>query len=357
MINTIKTTMIELGEIKPNPFKQFIKKGKLDEEVISKLMEGYKQTTFHINFKARENAKGEAELIYGHHRLEAAIRTLGKKYKIKLDIYPLEEFSDENMLLDMIRENLTQRGDDYKDLADCIILTKRWLEGNRTVKLLDSSKKTHKKEVSLRDISNFLSNQGRSISYEQIKKHILIEDNLHPDLKEKIEISSGGGKISDNKIGFEVASYLAEFEKSEQKILHKQIEKGEMNRKKARTLLNEYKDASEEIKSEVKRGKVKLEDVSIEKFKEEIKEKADKSKGKDKGKAKVKELKKYIREGENLIGGTNAEIFKTCVFFEGLTKTGLIHNLDWNTIYDMLENAQKGGNQYVKFAKAIMEKI
>jgi hypothetical protein len=34
------------------------------------------------------------------------------------------------MLLDMIRENMTQRGDDYRDTSDCIILAKNWLEGN-----------------------------------------------------------------------------------------------------------------------------------------------------------------------------------------------------------------------------------
>lgn len=30
----------------------------------------------------------------------------------------------------MIRENMTQRGEDYRDMSDCIILSKNWLEGN-----------------------------------------------------------------------------------------------------------------------------------------------------------------------------------------------------------------------------------
>ncbi|GAG72021.1 unnamed protein product [marine sediment metagenome] len=121
----MKTITIELNKIKPNPFKKFIKNGKLDEEIISKLMEGYKQTTFHMNLKARENKKKEVELVYGHHRLEAAIRVFGKTHEIKIDVYSLKEFSDEKMLLDMIRENLTQRGEYYRDMADCVMLAKR----------------------------------------------------------------------------------------------------------------------------------------------------------------------------------------------------------------------------------------
>ena len=154
----MKTITIQLNKIKPNPFKKFIKGGKLDEEIISKLIEGYKQTTFHVNFKARNNSNEDVELIYGHHRLEAAIRLFGKNHEIKLDVYSLNEFSDEKMLLDMVRENLTQRGDDYKDTADCIILAKIWLESDKKTSdlptcfnksnLVVSSKKTHKNQIS-----------------------------------------------------------------------------------------------------------------------------------------------------------------------------------------------------------------
>ena len=355
----METITIKLNKIKPNPFKKFINDGKLDEEVISKLMEGYKQTTFHVNFKARNNSNNDVELIYGHHRLEAAKRFLGNNHEIKLDVYSNEEFNDEKMLLDMVRENMTQRGEDYRDMADCIKLAKKWLEGNRTVKQLDSSKQTHKTEISSRDIANFLSNQGRSLSHSQVQKHMLIETKLDPELKKKVEMGTAGGKVADNKIGLEVASYLSEFDKPEQKMLYKKIEKLGVNRVKARELLSEFKNASKEIKAEVKRGKVELKDVHIEKFKEKIKEKAEKIKKSKKGKEElqIKELQKFMREGENLIGATNAEILKTCIFFEGLVKTGLIHKLDWNKIYSQLETAQKGGNQYSKFIKKIMEKL
>ena len=60
---------------------------------------------------------------------------LGENHIINIDVYPYDIFSDENMLLDMIRENLTHRGDDYRDLADSVMLAKRWLEsGSPSVK-------------------------------------------------------------------------------------------------------------------------------------------------------------------------------------------------------------------------------
>ena len=73
----MKIIKIEVPKIKPNPFKRFISGGKLNEATIQKLIEGYKQTQFHENLCARENKKGEIELIYGHHRLEAVKRVYG----------------------------------------------------------------------------------------------------------------------------------------------------------------------------------------------------------------------------------------------------------------------------------------
>lgn len=55
----MKTIQIEVSKIKSNPFKKFINKGKLNHQIIEKLVEGYKQTTFHENLCARENDKKE----------------------------------------------------------------------------------------------------------------------------------------------------------------------------------------------------------------------------------------------------------------------------------------------------------
>ena len=73
----VEIKQVMLKQIKPNPFKKFINGGKLNTSIIEKLIEGFKQTKFHENICAREN-EGNIELIYGHHRLEAAIKVYGE---------------------------------------------------------------------------------------------------------------------------------------------------------------------------------------------------------------------------------------------------------------------------------------
>ncbi|MBE3128961.1 MAG: ParB N-terminal domain-containing protein, partial [Actinobacteria bacterium] len=116
-----KFITIEAGKIKPNPFKKYIEEGGLSETIIEGLIESFKQTIFHDNLAARENKEGEIELIYGHHRLEAVKRYYGKDYQINLKVYFYEDFTDEKMLIDMIRENLTQRGQEFKEMLHSVL--------------------------------------------------------------------------------------------------------------------------------------------------------------------------------------------------------------------------------------------
>ena len=110
-----KQIEVEVSKIKPNPFKKFINKGKLEEETINKLVEGFKQTTFHENLAGRFNQKGEVELIYGHHRLEAVKRHYGKNFdkKLKKEIVILNEEiktvrKESQEEIDKIKENTVQ---------------------------------------------------------------------------------------------------------------------------------------------------------------------------------------------------------------------------------------------------------
>lgn len=86
------------------------------------------------------------------------------------------------MLLDMIRENLTHRGDDYRDLADSVMLAKRWLENNSSsVKDLYSTIKggyhTHKvKEIGARQVAEFLAKQGKALSHATVSKVIFFSN-------------------------------------------------------------------------------------------------------------------------------------------------------------------------------------
>jgi hypothetical protein len=361
----MENIQIELSKIKANPFKQFINNGKLDKEIIEKLKEGYKQTTFHENLCARRNEKDEIEIIYGHHRLEACKQFYGKNYKISLRVYSQKEFSDEKMLIDMIRENLTNRGDDYKDLADSIMLVKRWLGSDRTsINSLIENKNTKKKkqEIKPKDIAEFISKQGKTISVGTILKILSIEENLDEEIKEKVSDNLGRGRVrmEEGKIGTSLAHKIASIDKKEQKEIFSVVEKNKanlMSEEKTMRLLTKYKEADKDLKEKVRKKEIELEELPIEMFKKEVKKKAEESLSKDKSKIKVTFMKQYQRQAGNLIGETNDKILKTCAFFDGLQKQGILYDLDWNTISKIIEAGQTGGKQYTKFMENIIGRI
>ena len=121
----MKNIKISLKDIKPNPFKKFIDEGQFNEEQIEKLIEGYKQTIFHENLLARQK-DGQIQLVYGHHRLEAAKRVYGNNYVISLNIV---DYNDEQMIIDLCRENLTQRFNEFRQELDAVVLVRNYLEG------------------------------------------------------------------------------------------------------------------------------------------------------------------------------------------------------------------------------------
>lgn len=363
----MKTIEIEVKKIKANPFKKFINNGKLEEEIISKLVEGFKQTTFHENLCGRENEKGEIELVYGHHRLEAVKKVYGENHKISIKVYSVEEFSDEKMLLDMIRENMTHRGDNYKDLSDSVMLVKQWLESKaNVVKELNNFQKQQGKRTDLgenhidaRQVANFLAKQGKAISYVTISKIISIEENLNEDVKEQVAERLGRGTVEENKIGTELAYKISSIDKKEQKEILESVKesKKELSEEKIGRLLTQYKNSSEKIKEKVIKGEVSLTEIPMENLKENIKKKIEEQKEKGKGKIVVTHYKQYEREAGNRIGKTNNEIIQTCVYLNGLDTCGVLFELDWKTMLKIIEAGTNGSKNYNKFMEKILHKI
>lgn len=352
-----ETITIEASKIKPNPFKKFINKGRLNNDVISQLVEGYKQTTFHENLTGRRNKKGEIEIIYGHHRLEAVKKVYGKNHKIKINIYSYKDFPDDKMIIDMVRENVTQKGDSFEDMIDSVKLTKEFLEGKlgETSKLLGCSKKTHKQEVTAGDIAKFLSSKNKAISKEQIRKYLAINDNLSPTIKSMITKDNRGNKTEKGNIGFEVAYSLSMLDKNDQKKLAKVVANSNLNRPSLQKNISSFRKSSSEIKEKVKEGKIKLENLEIENLKAEIKQK--KEENKDNSQILVIEYKKYLREAGNRIGDTNTKIFQTCAYLEGLYKSGILYELEWSEINSILKEAVKFGENYTKFTNEILRRL
>jgi len=92
---------VKLNELKPNPYKKFIQRGELEEAAVNRIMESAERTSFWEQWVAREIDSGY-ELAFGHNRLEAARRVLGKDAKVSVQIEP---YTDEQMYIALADEN------------------------------------------------------------------------------------------------------------------------------------------------------------------------------------------------------------------------------------------------------------
>jgi hypothetical protein len=350
----MKIINIEVNKIKPNPFKKFINSGKLDNDTIEMLIEGYKQTIFHENLCARENKHKELELVYGHHRIEAVKRLYGKNYKISIKVYSQDEFSDEAMLIDMIRENLTQRsrGQDYTDISDSILLVKRWLQGEFNSKSQEI--RPYKYSVTAKQIADFISKNSRAISEEQIEKHLNIGENLSEELRQQIE---NNGKVKRNELGFEIAADLSKINKKEQVEVHKEIKRLGFNRDKARHLISKYKSASEKNKQKLQKGEIGLDEIETEQLKEEIEEAQKKTDKKEDKMLQIRKIKELQKEAENQIGETNEQIFKACNLLAILHKQGVLQSLNPESVEKIVQAGEIGGKKYTKFMELLQNKL
>ena len=242
---------VKISEIKANPFKRFINDGELDSDRIDKLVESIEHGTLPTNFTVRKNDKDEWEQTSGHHRLAAFKKKYGKGFEV--DVTPVK-FSDELMLVDLVRENITQRDSDFQDKESSIILSRNWLQSKAlTVKQFNSETKKggiHKEGLhgtetqpdSCRSVAKFLSKNGKTISYATIKYYIDIHDKLDTTLHKKVMNNESISREEKNEsIGIKVASFLTSLPKEKQVEVYEQIEKNEMNRDSALKFIKDYK--------------------------------------------------------------------------------------------------------------------
>ena len=107
------------------------------------------------------------ELCFGHHRQEAIIRKKNKNHKV---LGHVVERTDEQMIIDMARENLTQRSDDFREERDTVLFVKGYLSDKQpSVMHHDKRGKFQKgvKNIShgigARQIAEFLSKNGKVV--------------------------------------------------------------------------------------------------------------------------------------------------------------------------------------------------
>lgn len=114
---------IRLQDLNPNPFKKYIRGGKLDEAKILRLVESIEQTGFWENVVCRKD-NGRYELGYGHKRIEAAIRKLGRAHEIDI---PCLKLTDDQMIQMMAMENVTGEEESVEAQVDVVRLAGKHL--------------------------------------------------------------------------------------------------------------------------------------------------------------------------------------------------------------------------------------
>jgi len=283
---------VRLADIRPNPFKKEIDGGAINEEQVARLVEGYKQTTFHENLLARK-VGDTYQLVYGHHRLEAAKRVYGKDHVINLLVV---DYSDEQMVIDLCRENLTHRSTEWIPLRDSCLLAQRWLEGTVSSASRSVTQKPHTRTdqgIGARQIAEFLSKEGKTVSHNTVAKILAIEEKLAPDLREKIS-KGHAKKTAGEELGVEEAYVLSKIpDKKEQKQVAKLVEDYPGRHDIA---IQQYVNAPEPVKEKVLSGKVKIEDIPIAVKQYEFKEKAQEPEEEETAVLTEKELIEDVQE-------------------------------------------------------------
>lgn len=263
---------IKLSELKPNPFKRFINDGKLNEERVEMLVESVEHGTLPEHFFIRK-VDENYEMTSGHHRVAALKKVKGKDHEVEVTVV---KFTDEQMLVDMVRENITQRYTDFHDTRESIVLARGWLQSGATgVKQFHSHLKDGRKcppqnqqqEDSYRSIAKFLSKNGKTICYRTVKNYLDITDNLSPNLLEKvtkakhIDIEKQGDILAVTD-----AISLSRIEDyQEQEKLASVLRDSKIDAQERRDLVSTFIELEEEQKQDVLDGKILLQDFRKEK--------------------------------------------------------------------------------------------
>ena len=361
---------IKIKELNPNPFKKEISKGRLNREQINKIKSNISELGFFGSLPIFK--KGDKyHLIAGHHRLQALKEVYGNDHQVNVEV---ENYNQEQIFKAMVIENISQRGNEFMELNENIVAIENHLNKNKEILIalresrkadspmsrLTGSKEFEKATAS--DISYWIDKKKEDvISHDTITQHLNIYHKLDPKLRETVEKKHNKSKEerAEESLNLTQAHFLSSFEdKNEQNDLAKSIKDSREQRTREQgKLLSEYKKAMEETKKKVRDREMDLADVPIENLKAEIKKKIAEDKEKNKGKIIVTHYKQYQNEAGNKIGRTNKEILETCIYLNGLDKTGVLLQLDWKTMLKILESGTEHSKSYNRYMEKILSKI
>lgn len=259
---------LKLSQIKPNPFKKEIHQGKLSQEQVDRIKANIKELGLMGAFPVFKRGSNYF-LINGHHRQEALRQEYGNNFEVEVIVH---DYDDDKVLRGMIVENLTQRNDDFKENVENLVAIRNWLKRNGRHPSISKTKPFE--DGSTSHIADWLNKNGEVMSLTSIKEHLAVHDKLDKGLFDKVEKTHKGEaskRKDDNVLSKTQAILLSSIEdKKEQKELatiminEKKKDNSEATGSAVRSQgkqITAYKKADEEIKEQVRNGKVELKEV------------------------------------------------------------------------------------------------
>lgn len=357
---------LKLSQLNPNPFKKMINGGKLNEEQIQKILSNLDELKLMGSIPVVQR-EGKYFLVSHHHRIKAMKRKFGENYEVEITVH---DYDDDHLFRGMIIENLSQRGSEFSETSENIDAIEKYLNDNPKIlsclresrKHTEKMNKEFKEKATSRDIAKWLDdNKGKVMSHDEITNYVNINNNLDPELKATVEKkhNKGDEERRDGTLNMSQAVILSKItDKKEQKDLAKALTSSEEIRVREQgKLITIYKESPEELKQKVRDGDLDLKDIPIEKLKIDIRKKIEEDKENNKGKIIVTHYKQYQNEAGNKIGRTNKEIIETCLYLNGLDKTGVLLQLDWRTMLKILESGTEHSKNYNKYMEKILTRI
>ena len=188
---------IEISRLKPNPFKRQINSGKLNREQINKIKASLKDLGFMGSFSVTQEGNSYS-LNFGHHRQQAVIEKFGKNYKVNITI---QNYNEDQKLRAMVIENVTQRGVEFQEKAENLVVIRNYLKKSNYVRNPNKIKITknnpkgagrNDESGSIRAVAEWLNRNGEIMPNTTIHELLNTKDFLAPDLFQEAQLTHKG---------------------------------------------------------------------------------------------------------------------------------------------------------------------
>ena len=262
---------LKLSELNHNPYKNQINKGKLNEDQIEKLSKNLDELGLMGSIPIVQRGK-KYFIVNCHHRVEALKRKFGYDFQVEVTLH---DYNDSQLLQGMVIENLTQRNNDFREELENVNAVKHFLEGVRNS---DTTELLRKQDVSqgigARQISDFLND---TLSKTRVSELLRIYTNIPKDMI--LESTNKQGEFKEGQLRYDQLVSLSKIEdKYEVTDLANALKKSYNQRVlDHRGFVKFYIDAPQEIKDNVRNGKLDIADIESATVGGEIKDFNDKN--------------------------------------------------------------------------------